>query len=277
MTNKPLVIASMFLGLALACGESQKASDFGAKDAVIDDGAGVPDTQGQDGIGDQGVAEGLSQEDKLGVDPGIPEEEVTLLQDCLCDFPPELPFEDVAVDSLPETWPADEGVFVPDIPPQDVPPQDQGGVGTGTCVDITDCITEQNCQTQACYQMCLAKGTPEAQQQFVALVQCGNQKCGQYGDDKPMQGAYCVYSQCREFAEPCAKTGTSTCMQVLQCAQPCGQNNEECLQACFEQASYDALLKILAIAACAEQNCPDMNETCMMTRCMQQIMACTSG
>ena|GEM_PF-6846146 len=276
MTNKPLVIASMFLGLVLGCGESEKASDVGAKDAVIDDGAGVTDTQGQDGIGDQGVAEGLSQEDKLGVDPGIPEEEVTLLQDCLCDFPPELPFEDVAVDSLPETSPADEGVSVIEIPPSEAY-HDPGSPGTGTCVDITDCTTEQNCQTQACYQMCLAKGTPEAQQQFVGLLQCGNQMCGQYGNDKPMQRAYCVSSQCREFAEPCTKTGTSTCMQVLQCAQPCGQNNQACLQACFEQASYDALLKILAIAACAEQNCPDMNQTCMMTRCMQQIMACTSG
>jgi len=276
MTNKPLVISIMFLGLALACGESQKASDLEAKDAVIDEGAGVPDTHVQDGIGDEGVAEGLSQEDKPGVDPGTPEEEVTLPQDCLCDFSPELPFEDVTMDFLPETSPADEGVSVIEIPPSEAY-HDPGSPGTGTCVDITDCITEQNCQTQACYQMCVAKGTPEAQQQFLGLMQCGNQKCGQYGDDKPMQGAYCVYSQCREFAEPCTKTGTSTCMQVLQCAQGCGQNNQECLQACFEQASYDALLKILAIAACAEQNCPDMNQTCMMTRCLQQIMACTSG
>jgi hypothetical protein len=277
MSKKFLVVSSVMLGFVLACSESEKAKDVVVMDTVSDEGGLVPDTYVPDAFVDKGGAKDLQQADEFPVDFGLLDEVTSLPEDVIVDLPPELPPEDVTIDSLPETSPADEGVSEPDIPPQDVPSDDHGGAGTGTCVDISDCVTQQNCADQPCYEMCIAVGTPEAQQQFLGLIQCGNQNCGQYGKDKPMQGAYCVYSQCRQFAEPCTKTGTSSCMQTLQCAQPCGQNNQACVQACYEQASYDALLKILAIGACAEQNCPTKDQTCLTTHCLQQIMACTSG
>lgn len=264
---KSLIVGTIALACVLACGEDKKGTDIGGADAVIDRGGPVPDTHVPDAAIDHYGAEDLVAADDSSADPGSyePEDVVSSAEEVTVDLPSDLPS-------------ADEGVsWEETLLPEDVPVQDPGGAGTGSCVDIVECLIENSCQTQECYEMCFAVGTPEAQQQLLGMLQCGNQKCGQYGEDKPMQGAYCVYSQCREYAEPCTKTGSYTCMGVVECLQRCRQNDQACAQACFEKASYDALLKILAIAACGEQNCPNMDQTCLMMHCMQQITACTSG
>ena len=148
------------------------------------------------------------------------------------------------------------------------------GSGGGTCVDITNCVNQNQCSTQACVQQCVAVGSPQAQGQFEALAQCMVQKCGQYGQNQPNQLAYCVYSQCKVENQPCVVTGNLGCMAMLQCGQGCGQD-ETCIMNCVFQGTYDAQTTFLSIAACMEQNCPTSpTQQCILQYCMQQALAC---
>lgn len=158
-------------------------------------------------------------------------------------------------------------------PPDPGQPEIPGG--NGTCVDIAVCLNENQCQTQACVQDCLAVGSPQAQNQFAALTQCAVSKCGQF-QDQPMQQGYCVYTQCKAENQPCTKTGNLGCKAMLQCAQGCGQN-EACILDCLSQGTYEAQTALFNIGACIEAKCPTGDEGCILSNCMQQFLACQSS
>lgn len=194
------------------------------------------------------------------------------------NFKPDVNLGDLGITDTgpvgPDTWQQD--LYVPADVLQDPGSGTDISWGTGTCIDIMDCINENMCETQVCVQQCVASGSPEAQQQFAALGQCVVQQCGQFGQNEPGQAAYCVYTQCEAQNKPCTKTGDLGCMGVLTCVQNCGQN-QACAQDCVTQGTYDAQVKLLAILACIEKNCPNVDQMCIMQKCMQQVMACQSS
>ncbi len=178
---------------------------------------------------------------------------------------------------LPDATPPD--LQGQDLPGQDLQQPDPGPpnipAGNGTCVDIFDCVDQKQCQDQACVQECLAVGSTQAQNQFEALGQCLVSKCGQF-QDQPAQQGYCVYAECKAENLPCTKTGDLGCMDMLECAEKCGED-DACVLDCFSQGTYDAQTSLFNILACIEKNCPTGDEDCIFSNCMQQVLACQNS
>lgn len=185
--------------------------------------------------------------------------------------PPDTPSPDIP--TQPDGLPPQDIPVEPDTPVQpDIP------TGNGTCLDIKACLAENECDTQACFDSCVATGNAQAQDQFLDLVQCTLQKCGQYGQKQPAQASYCIYTQCKAENLPCTQTGNLGCMGMLQCSQACGNPaSASCVQGCVDQGTYEGQTALLAMLACVEEKCPKATQQCIIQNCMQPLMACQSS
>jgi hypothetical protein len=191
-----------------------------------------------------------------------------------------LPDGAVPDDGLPDGGLPDEGLpdeGTPDTAADGTP--DEGPApGTGTCADIKSCAVP--CRTISCVTECMALGTPEAQEAFTAMGRCRDEQCGEFGEDRPLQGVRCLYTTCRDFYEPCTPAGRLSCQGILRCAQACGMTNVECQQGCLADATYAAQVAFVGIGACLEENCPDaMTDEeaalrCLTGPCMSAVAGC---
>src|ERR1051326_5854638 len=70
--------------------------------------------------------------------------------------------------------------------------------------------------------------------------------------------------------------GSLTCIQILECAAACADNDDACSSACEDQGSADAKAKADALVDCANKNsCTDA--TCFQTKCKTTLDACATS
>jgi len=247
--------ASALLALFVACGggggneADVKTTDTGGSDQSVKELVQPDLTPTDFGTGDLGASD-QGQADQGPADPGQTD------KGQIDQGPGDT--------GLTDTGPTDQG-------PVDIP------VGPGDCMDITNCINENQCQTQECMDNCIAQGSAQGQAQFNALLDCQVDKCSQFANS-PQQASYCVYTECKTENTPCVQTGNLGCMGILQCGQDC-KEDQNCILACVNNGSYDGLTAFLAIGACIDKNCPNAQteaeiQQCIYGPCMQVVMAC---
>jgi hypothetical protein len=110
---------------------------------------------------------------------------------------------------------------------------------------------------------------------------CGNcpPTCGN-GECDPVIG-----ESCATCPADCA-CGDQTCSEVLSCLNTCTQNDQACVEACFESGCYEAQQQAQAFYMCMLTNCAaecgtDPNGTtcvqCIGTECGAEFQACNNG
>ena len=122
----------------------------------------------------------------------------------------------------------------------------------------------------------MSLGTAGAQAEAQALGACKDSQCAGL---KMAATALCVYQKCKTENQPCAKTGTMGCQDMLKCAQACPQGGGACYLDCTDKGSYDGKVVALTVLACIEKNCPDAKtqadlQQCLFTSCPTEAFAC---
>ncbi len=122
------------------------------------------------------------------------------------------------------------------------------------CVGINDCLSECNPNDQDCIQDCMNQGSPEAQGQYNAIIQClidnGAQQC-------PPGDAQCqndiIAEHCMDEYGTCFPAGTMDCQEMYDCIQAC--TTDTCPNECAANSTLDAVNKYNAIVTCVIEQC----------------------
>ena len=154
------------------------------------------------------------------------------------------------------------------------PSGEEGGSAEGSsCFDILQC--GQTCGAdENCILACVGEGSPQAQQEFLALNECLATNCPNITTEAEAQ--QCLTQFCAAQAQQClsggggpggggagggaggGQTGTD-CQGTLLCMQGCGQN-EACIEGCVSGGTPEAQSQLLALAQCTETECADVPE-----------------
>jgi hypothetical protein len=130
-------------------------------------------------------------------------------------------------------------------------------------------------------------------------TECGDGYCGQTEDcdscptDCGACPPTCGNGTCDPvIGESCATCpadcvcGDQTCSQILDCLNNCPQNDQACIEACFETGCYEAQLQAQAVYSCMLTNCAAECGTdpegmaclnCLGNNCSTEVQACYNG
>jgi len=154
-----------------------------------------------------------------------------------------------------------------------------GNPGGNDCKDIIVC--SQTCQNQTCVEGCVGKASTTGQEAFLALNQCGTASCG--AETQPAASQACLMNNCgTEWTGCVGPWGTSGCVEMIQCANGCGQN-AACQMDCLLAGTQKGTLALWELQACLEANCSQCGndqacyQTCVQQKCMTEYQGCTAN
>jgi len=179
--------------------------------------------------------------------------------------------------TVPDTTVPDTTI---DIPQTDTPQQ---GL---SCKDVyIDCAP--SCPTgadgspdQACVQQCVNQLSPEGLQAFNAWNQC-LQASGCSSQATPEAQQQCIDQNCSNEYLACFH-GDLTCNGMMGCLNACPDNDQNCVNGCFTNASVEAQSQYNAIGQCAQGNgCLAMTgmaqQNCLLEKCAAEWDGCFQG
>ncbi|HOU53183.1 MAG TPA: trypsin-like serine protease [Myxococcota bacterium] len=148
---------------------------------------------------------------------------------------------------------------------------------TWSCEQIYDCVV--SCSDQACWETCVNRGTPEAQQVFQDLVGCLSQNCGNAGSDQEFQ--QCAGQYCASQIDACfpGQTGDLSCEEAYGCIVQCGAGDRTCLNDCWGRGSAQAQQQLGDLFGCFNQQCGTIQDEgawreCVLSKCQSEILTC---
>ncbi|MFT6399296.1 MAG: hypothetical protein ACJAYU_004061 [Bradymonadia bacterium] len=156
----------------------------------------------------------------------------------------------------------------------------------GVCVDNTpvqiDCIAIIQCINQATTQQdfndCVAQGTPEAQDQINAIVDCVQTNCAD-PDLTEDEALACQQEECSAELNTCQGigVGSETCEEVVDCLLGC--STADCQNACVSAGTEEAQDEAIAGFNCAAEICGEVASqeeffTCFEENCPEEYNSC---
>jgi len=148
------------------------------------------------------------------------------------------------------------------------------------CKEIMVCAS--GCSNANCVQGCAAGKAQEAIDAFNAISMCAQGPCGEI--TKPAASQFCLLDNCAtEWGICLGGFGVAGCLDMLQCAQPCGMD-AACQFDCLAAGSEAGQVSLWGLQACLEGNCSHCGQTdqtclqtCVQDNCLQEYMACQSS
>jgi hypothetical protein len=150
-------------------------------------------------------------------------------------------------------------------------------VGGGSCVDIVNCIQNEMCADQACFEGCVVTGSPSAQATFATFASClqgASMTCG--------QDQNCIAMTCQSEILACQSGGGTvtpppqrdlSCPEVMFCASQCAPTDAACQQRCISAVSAEGAPALNSYLMCLQTNMCQTEE-CVQTNCSAQYDAC---
>lgn len=146
-----------------------------------------------------------------------------------------------------------------------------GKTGTQDCWKLASCAS--GCDKLAdsakslCISGCWSSATKEAQAQWIALLQCGDQA----GSACYLPLVTCV-----------APSGSKTCLDTLGCWEACdkGTGGDGCGMQCLHDASPSEGKKVIALMQCMADKCgfckgaKDCEDKCLQEQCKSALNGC---
>ncbi|MCB9546921.1 MAG: hypothetical protein H6706_13860, partial [Myxococcales bacterium] len=142
---------------------------------------------------------------------------------------------------------------------------DPGPTGDLSCSELNDCLFNCADGDQACGQACFGMATAQAQQQFIAAVECIDANGGN------QEACAAEIEACLGGGGP-GPGGDLTCGGIFECAGNCPQNDQNCIQGCLAAGTPQAQDLALQLSQCAQN--ADMNGQDVETACADLINAC---
>jgi hypothetical protein len=155
-----------------------------------------------------------------------------------------------------------------------------------SCDMIIQCINDCPEGDEVCPQDCYNESSPEAQGQYMELINCldgaGYFECA---DEACMQAI--MEGECAAPVSTCfgggGTTGDLTCGEMIECMNNCPEGDEACPQGCFDNSTAAAQGQYQAVITCLDAagyfDCAD--EACMTDimngECAAQTNTCFGG
>lgn len=139
------------------------------------------------------------------------------------------------------------------------------GAGASSCVEVIECVNDEACVDDICYENCVYDGTSGAQAAFFGLYNClETAGCADVVD--PFAFAKCVIDgDCAADASSClvGQAGDGTCADISRCLiDDClklvtGQPDvlAQCLLGCQKRGDPVGQTWFLWLQQCAKENC----------------------
>jgi hypothetical protein len=154
-----------------------------------------------------------------------------------------------------------------------------GITGVSSCRQVEVCLSSVNSQAEA--GRCLTQIEPgEAAANHSSLQACRNEACD--GIESTVGQTRCADTNCRDQRSACGLTGdNTTCSDMWACASgqrsDCqnAENFTEQLYASYiYEGSGEAQIDFFELMACAGQQCPDQDNSCIQNSCSAETSAC---
>ncbi len=146
-----------------------------------------------------------------------------------------------------------------------------GKTGSDDCWKLASCSSAceklSDGAKSLCIGDCWSKATKEAQAQWIAVIQCG---------DQASSACYSPLVQC------IAPSGTKTCLDTLGCWETCdkGGSGDACGLQCLHDASPSEGAKVVALMQCMADKCgsckgaKSCEDKCLQEQCKAPLTAC---
>ena len=162
-----------------------------------------------------------------------------------------------------------------------------GGGETGTsCAEIVTCVNA--CADEACFQRCIEAGTPTAQGQINAIINCLQTNCSGVDPNDAEAFAQCQQNFCSAELNACSGggggggggTGDASCNEIVDCVLTC--TSQECAQACVGDGTPAAQNAAVAYVNCAAEACAEATSvddfiSCARSSCPSEASACDAN
>jgi len=128
--------------------------------------------------------------------------------------------------------------------------------GDATCLEIYECRAACPAEDVDCFKACDQAGTVEAQEDYVAWVDCleatGYFDCPE-GDEQCFDDAF---APCEDLVEACLQ-GEDSCGEIFDCQQACPGGDTTCISLCEWNGTPDDQQLVGQLYGCVNEECPD--------------------
>ncbi len=158
-----------------------------------------------------------------------------------------------------------------------------GLIELDTCAEVVNCFAEcVGGDREACIDLCWARGTDTAQENYSTLSTCIDTNCeGLSGESQET----CIVEQCRVENQACIYIGTDTplerCGDLSGCVSGCANQADvdACRRSCAERSNNGDIAEYNAIIECRIENCDGIEDrdefnACVMMSCEDEISQC---
>lgn len=151
--------------------------------------------------------------------------------------------------------------------------------GDATCEEVIDCLF--GCTTEDCQNECVGTGTPAAQAAAIGLYNCGVENCVDEAPNGVDAFLACTEESCTEEFDACYPPpfGDATCEEVVDCADDCDGDDDDCADACLDDGTEDAQDLAETFFECAIDECSDLEDEveqllCVIENCEDEAVDC---
>ena len=142
------------------------------------------------------------------------------------------------------------------------------------CSDFLDCSKERDDFQR---YMCYDRTSSEGRTQHSDWLQCVTLNCSDEMNGSSDEFTDCQIAHCREESLVCATIPyIVNCKEMMDCFLGCG--SDECVNNCYQNASYEARNQYNQYASCYMNNCMEASEdeilTCLTTNCQTEYETC---
>ena len=153
-------------------------------------------------------------------------------------------------------------------------------VGTLSCGQVVACVNQfaQTPNDKVNIDACIAKGTADAQKQYVARKACIALSCQKLIDaGKVSEAMLCVYTNCGAEQTACLGAGQQNCEQLGSCLSGCGTSGT-CVSSCHTSSTVEAVKSWYTLSVCGEQYCANLTGqsygNCVTSKCVGPYQVC---
>ena len=147
-------------------------------------------------------------------------------------------------------------------------------MGNMSCEELNECITNCAEGDQLCINNCIGRSTQVAYDALVAAVDCLNQaECDP--DDAACRQAACQAEIETCLGPPPMPMGNGSCLQLNECLNQCGPNDDDCPDDCVRASSPIGYQRFQSAIECIQDaGCMPNDVACQQANCAAEIQLC---
>lgn len=147
------------------------------------------------------------------------------------------------------------------------------------CIGIFECLEQNQCQDQSCFNNCFNQATAQGQQSFSELQECfTNSGCDSTDQDCLLNSCSNEVNLCEGGGNPGPIPSGLSCLEIFECLQTNQCQDQACAEQCVNQASAEGGQSFNQLQQCfANSGCNSTDQDCLLNSCPNEVNECQNG